>query len=160
MIARHPMRAILLLVLLAAVGFLATRGIQHWRCERERAGCRVPELAWMRAELKLDAATSRRVEDLHLAYEAKCAALCERICASGGRLDALARQQRGITPELTAAMAEDEKVRANCRLALLQHLYDTANAMPPEAAARFLELTLPAVLRPDHPSVGSAVAPP
>ena len=64
----------------------------------------------------------------------------------------------GMTDELAAAIREDERTRAECREALLAHLYETASAMPPDQGRRFLEMALPRVLSPDHPNVHNAMS--
>ena len=148
----------ILVVLLGLAGFAGTRAFLGWQHERGKAGCAVPEIAWMRQELKLDEATFSQVEALHLAYKPVCAEMCARISASGQRLHALAGSSRAVTPDILAAMAEDEKVRSDCRLAMLKHLYATAAVMTPAQAERFLQLTLPPVSRPDHATIGDAVS--
>lgn len=158
MSASRSIRVIGLLLLLAAAGFFGSRGVLHWRCEKAKSGCRAPEIAWLRSELQLDDDTFRKVEELHLAYQPSCCVMCDRIRDSGKRLHALARDQRSISPALESAMADDEKVRAECRLAMLKHLYETARVMQPHQADRFLEIALPAVTRPEHSTIGEAVS--
>jgi hypothetical protein len=63
-----------------------------------------------------------------------------------------------MNDELAAAIREEEKVRADCRLALIFHLYQTAARMPPDAGRKFLRSAMAAACPTAHPNVHGAVA--
>lgn len=158
MVTKHIIRTVFFFLLLGLAAFFGTRAVLHWQCQKDKIGCATPEIAWMRKDLGLNQETFARVAELHRAYLPVCAEMCRRIDASGKKLHNLASQHHAVGPELVSAMAEDEKVRSDCRLAMLQHLYATAAVMSPEQAERFLKLTLPSVSQPQHATLGETVS--
>jgi len=115
------------------------------------------EVQWLRREFALGDADFAKVEALHLAYVPRCDALCMAVTDSGRRVAELAAATPVMTEALAAAIEADERVRGECRKALLGHLYETAAAMPPDAGKRFLEMALPNVLIAGHPNVHDSV---
>ena len=134
-------RLLLLAGLLAAVA-LAYGGSHWWLMRRgvEKPAPAADPLAWIQQEFQLDDAVFARVKALHQAYEPKCAEMCLRIARSNGRARTFTEQSRSMTPELAAAISEAELSHAECRTALLTHIYETAVLMPPAAAQRYLEV--------------------
>ena len=112
----------------------------------------------MKADFDLSEEEFSQVKELHLAYVPLCDEYCCKIAEAGERVRKLASSSETMTPELAAALAEDERTRATCRKALLDHVYQTAACMAPEKGDRFLEVALPKVLSPPHPDVHSAVS--
>jgi hypothetical protein len=106
----------------------------------------LPELAWLRKELALTDDQFARVGALHAAYRPICEEMCRRIHASLERLESVAVNSRSTDAELRDAIANHERVRAECKLRMLEHLYETASLMNDEQAARYLKAVLPAAL--------------
>jgi DNA-binding transcriptional regulator/RsmH inhibitor MraZ len=112
----------------------------------------MPELSWVRSELKLSDDQFARVSELHAAYRPKCTEMCHRIAAARSKVEALARTGRELTPELEAALKEHAETEAECRRAMVQHMYETAATLEPDQAARYLETMLPLALEGTHGS--------
>lgn len=112
----------------------------------------MPELSWMRSELKLTDDQFARVSALHAAYRPKCMEMCGRIAAARTKVETLARASREVTPELEAALKEHAETDAQCRRAMVQHMYETAAVLEPDQAARYLETMLPLALQGAHGS--------
>jgi hypothetical protein len=105
-----------------------------------------PELAWLRADLKLTDQQFVRVSELHADYRPKCVELCHRIGAAHERLEAAARAHGTVSPELKAAIADHAKIHAECQEAMLEHIYNTAAALDEKQAAHYLDTMLPYAL--------------
>lgn len=116
------------------------------------------EVAWMKTEFGLSDAELRKVEQLHSAYIPRCDENCRRIELAGAKVGQLVEQSGGMSAELAAAIREEEKARADCRVELMAHLYETAAAMPPEAGREFLRSAIPTVCPTAHPDVHGAMA--
>lgn len=106
----------------------------------------MPELAWLRDELKLNDAQFAKAGELHVAYRPQCVEMCRRISDAHAKVEVIARSSRGITPELELAIREHARVRAECQEKMLAHLYQTAELMDGDQAARYLEMVLPSAL--------------
>jgi DNA-binding SARP family transcriptional activator len=106
----------------------------------------LPELAWVRTELKLTDSQFAKVSELHVAYRPKCLELCQNIAAAHEKLARLTTSDRKVTPELEAAIREHAEVHANCQQAMLRHLYETAATLDEKQANRYLELMIPYAL--------------
>jgi hypothetical protein len=138
---------LILLLALAAGGaaFWVTR--THQQHDRQAVLLdAMPELAWLRGELKLSDDQFAQASALHTAYRPQCAVMCRRIADAHANLETLAQNGRGMTPELAAAILELARVRAECQHKMLEHLYQTANLLDDKQAARYLEKVLPAAL--------------
>ncbi|MES2659714.1 MAG: periplasmic heavy metal sensor [Verrucomicrobiota bacterium] len=106
----------------------------------------MPELSWVRTDLKATDSQMAKVTELHLAYRPKCEEMCRRITAAHAKVEALARANRGMTPELDAAIREHAETHAQCQQAMLEHIYRTAALLDPEQATRYMETVLPIAL--------------
>jgi hypothetical protein len=106
----------------------------------------IPELAWLRTELKLSEAQFRQASELHTAYRPICAEMCRNITEAHARLESLAQTGRGITPELAAAIQHHAHVHAECQEKMLEHLYQTAALLDDKQATRYLEAMIPHAL--------------
>ena len=116
------------------------------------------EIAWMRSEFELTEEEFHKIEQLHIAYVPECDEYCRRVAETGREVNRLAASGEAMTDEIATAIRENERTRADCLQALLDHLYETAGAMPPEKGRRFLDMALSKVLSPEHPDVHSAVS--
>jgi hypothetical protein len=147
-------RGLLILILALAAGAAA---FVVARSHRQSAHSEIlldsmPELAWLRTELKLTEAQFRQASGLHTAYRPVCAEMCHHISAAHAKLETLAQSGRGITPELTAAIQHHARVHAECQEKMLEHLYQTAALLDDGQAARYLETMIPYAL--DSSSTG------
>ena len=151
-------KGLLFLVLAIAAGvaaFYITR-TQQQSAHKEVLIDSLPELAWLRVDLKLTEDQFAKASALHLAYRPTCVTMCRNISEAQTRLDALAKNARGMTPELEAAIQEAARVHAQCRTKMLEHLYQTAGLLDDKQAARYLEMMLPHALDSTSTTGGSA----
>jgi len=148
----------LLIILLA----LAAGGATFWvtRAHRQANHQQVlldtmPELAWLKGDLKLSDEQFGKAIALHTAYRPQCVAMCGHIAEARAKMESLARTSRGMTPELAAAISEHARVQEECRKKMLEHLYQTAALMDEKQASRYLAKVLPLALNSDtHGSAG------
>ena len=140
-------KLILLVAILMAgvVSFCLMRS--HKMAERQALlrDC-LPELAWVRTDLKLTDGQLEKVTALHTAYLPKCMAMCHRIATARDKVRSAAEGSRKISPELEAAIREHAQTRAQCQQAMLGHLYETAAILDDNQASRYLEAMLPFAL--------------
>jgi hypothetical protein len=106
----------------------------------------LPELAWLRTDLKLTDEQFSKVEQLHREYRPVCAELCRRIAESEAAVAKLAGAQGGMSDDLANAIENHGRVIAECKRGMLEHLYQTASLMDERQARRYLEVTLPLAL--------------
>jgi hypothetical protein len=137
-------------ILIAALiaGFIAF-GITRKHCSVSKDSTLLddlPELAWLRTELVLADAQFAKVAELHTAYRPVCAEMCRRIDESRMRLEAVALKHRTMDPELQQAIADYERVRGECKMKMLEHLYQTAALMNEEQAGRYIKVVIPSAL--------------
>jgi hypothetical protein len=141
-------KGLLILVLALAAGVLAfwvTRS--HQQADRQAVLLdSMPELAWLRVELKLTDDQFATASALHVAYRPTCEVMCRNIAQAHARLETLARGGRGMSPELTAAIHDHARVHAECQQKMLEHLYQTAGLLDDKQAARYLETMVPHAL--------------
>lgn len=141
-------RGLMILVLALAAGaaaFVVARSHRQ-SAHTEVLLDNIPELAWLRTELKLSDAQFRQASDLHAAYRPVCAEMCRNISEAHARLEALAASGRGMTPELDDAIRHHARVHAECQKKMLEHLYQTAALLDDKQAARYLEAMIPHAL--------------
>ncbi len=103
---------------------------------------------WLRTEFHLTDDQMKKAEALHSEYQATCEDMCRRIAETDARLAKAIRSSSSTTPEITAAIAETDLVRSECRVAMLNHFYQTAALMPEGERQRYLDKVLPVVLHP------------
>lgn len=141
-------RAFFTILLALAAGILAFSLMRsHKLASREDVLLdAMPELTWLKTELKATDAQFAKVTELHLAYRPKCVEMCRRITDAHAKVDALARANRGMTPELDAALREHAATHAECQQAMLEHIYRTAALLDPGQASRYIETVLPIAL--------------
>lgn len=151
---KKPLLVLLLLVLAGAAAFCLTHSVKT--AERKSALLdHMPELAWVRSELKLTDEQFAKVSELHAAYRPKCEAMCQRILEAHKKLDHLASKDQAVSDELKAAIREHADIHAECQEAMLQHLYKTADLLDAQQAAKYLETMLPYALDFSHSEPGS-----
>lgn len=106
----------------------------------------MPELTWVKSELKLSDAQFAKVSDLHTAYRPKCMDMCRRIAAAHEKVEELIRENPEVTPELERAIHEHAAIHAECQQAMLQHIFQTAGVMDRDQAALYLKEVVPFAL--------------
>lgn len=98
------------------------------------------EMQWLRTKFKLTDAQFARISALHAQYEPVCDVLCDRIAESNKKVAGLIRANTVMTPELEAALRESAQVNADCRKALLGHVYAVANEMDPDQGRLYIAM--------------------
>ena len=97
-----------------------------------------PELAWLKEEFKLSDDDFKRVSELHAAYLPQCRVMCREIDAHNVKLETLLSGATNMTPEITAALTESSRLRAECQGMMLRHFFQVSQTMPPEQGRRYL----------------------
>lgn len=145
-------KGLLILALALVAGILAFWAMRSCKMVEHRHVLldTMPELVWLRSELNLTDAQFAKVTALHAGYRPKCAEMCARIAEARGKVEALAKAGREVTPELEAALREHADTHAECQQAMLRHMYETAATLEPDQAARYLETMLPLALEFSH----------
>jgi len=103
-------------------------------------------LRWLRDHYQLDEPTWLRIAALHEAYYPVCGEMCARIAAANTRVAELMQQSDRFSPELENALRAAEATHADCRAALLRHVYEVAALMPPDTSRRYLAEMAPRLL--------------
>ncbi|WP_075079071.1 periplasmic heavy metal sensor [Terrimicrobium sacchariphilum] len=134
-------RAISVLTVVLVAAFVALAVSRHVFANRS-------SMDWLRDEFHLTDAQMEKAAALHSEYEASCETMCRRIAETDARLASAIRSSTSITPEIAAAIAETDRVRTDCRIAMLSHFYQTAALMPESERQRYLDKVLPVVLHP------------
>ena len=113
------------------------------------------EMEWLRHEYHLSDAQFSRIRELHREYAPKCDLMCEKIARANDRLDQLIKANKTFTAEVDAAMNECVTVQAECRRALLRHIYEGGAEMSPKDGARYLQMMTARIVEPglSHESV-------
>lgn len=114
----------------------------------------MPELTWVKSELKLSDGQFSKVSDLHAAYRPKCMEMCRRIAAAHEKVEDLIRENPAVTPALEKAIQEHAATHAECQQAMLRHIFQTAGAMDRDQAARYLKEVVPFALDFSHSEPG------
>ena len=118
------------------------------------------EMEWLRREYHLTDAQFSRIQQLHREYAPRCDLMCETIAKANARLGQLIKANKTFTPDVDAAMKECVAVQAECRRALLEHVYVVSGEMSPEDGARYLQMMTARIVEPglSHQSVISESA--
>jgi len=103
-------------------------------------------LRWLRDHYQLDEPTWLRIAALHEAYYPVCGDMCARIAAANAKVAELMQQSDRFSPQLETALRSAEATHADCRAALLRHVYEVAALMPPDASRRYLAEMAPRLL--------------
>lgn len=106
----------------------------------------LPELEWLKRELRLTDEQFTKVAAVHKTYLPTCEALCMKVMASHAKIRSLITAGREMTPELEEALKEHALLHVECQKAMLQHLNQTAALMAPDQATRYWDALLPEVI--------------
>lgn len=146
-----------LLILIVAIvtglaAFAFMRSQKRMESDRPAASLleTMPELAWLRKDLKLTDQQFGKISELHAAYRPKCEEMCDQIYRAHLRMDEAAQGATSVTPALEAAIADHVRIHAECQRAMLDHLYRTAAELDKKQAARYLDTMLPYALDFSH----------
>jgi hypothetical protein len=141
-------KGLLIILFALAAGVLAfyvTRS--HQQADRKEVLLdSMPELAWLRVELKLTDAQFAKASALHAAYRPTCVEMCRHIAEAHAKLESLSQAGRTMTPELETAIRDHARVHAECQQRMLEHLYQTANLFDEQQAVRYLATMVPNAL--------------
>ena len=122
--------------------FLATREL------RDMAQAPNGDLQWLRQEFHLNDVQFKTIADLHTAYAPVCDEMCRRIMEANAKVDRLVSGNHQVTPELEAAIREAERVREDCRMQMLAHIYRVCAQMSPADGQRYLNMMKSRVVQP------------
>ena len=109
------------------------------------------EMEWLKCEYHLSDAQFARIQQLHRDYAPTCDLMCEKIAKANGKLDQLVNTNRTVTPEVTAAMKECLAAQAECREAMLGHVYAVSAEMSRQDGARYLQMMKARIVEPAMP---------
>ena len=149
------MRKLRLLAVLCGLAALAAGATYYAAATHEtRALLSKPggEMDWLRHEFNLSDAQFAQIKAAHEAYQPRCEQLCGRIANSHEKLRQLMVADKGVTPEVRAALAECAAVELDCRTAMLEHIETVGSFMDPASAARFRRLMQERVVDPGERS--------
>jgi hypothetical protein len=76
--------------------------------------------------------------------------MCNRIVEAHERLERIADEAKGVSPELEVAISDHARIHAECQTEMLEHLYDTAALLDEEQAKLYLDTMLPYALDFSH----------
>lgn len=114
----------------------------------------MPELAWLKSELKLSDEQFAKVSALHAAYRPKCMEMCGKIAAAHERVEDMIHKNPEVTPELERTIHEHAAIHADCQQAMLDHIFQTAGVLNREQAALYMREMLPYALDFSHSESG------
>lgn len=100
---------------------------------------------WLGQQLGLKGEALDAFTTAHEGYASFCAEMCLRIHEADTQLAALIRQSSSVTPEIEAAMAHSESLRAQCRLGMLEHFYTAAALLPEDRRDDYLRWVIPLI---------------
>jgi hypothetical protein len=120
------------------------RGLFHIICFGKGA---LP-VDWLKSEFSLNEHQAAQITALQSQYAKACEEMCARINETDARVADLIRSQKIVTSEIRKALSESDRLRTECRLKMLEHCYEVANAMPEEERDKYIEMVLPMILDP------------
>ncbi len=110
---------------------------------------------WLGRHLGLEGAALQQFTEAHHRYAIQCGAMCERVAKVNARLTRLVAANRTMTPDIRAAIAEAETLRAECKQQMLSHFYEVARLLDPRQANEYLRLVLPLITGSDRMETAS-----
>ena len=146
---------ILLLALLA--GFASFCAVRWYHAAGHRSGTvldAMPELEWLRSELKLSDDQFASVSALHAEYRPKCSEMCRRIAQAHDEIETIASSIGEVSPEFRAALKRHADIHVESQEQMLKHLYETAAILNNEQSASYLKTMLPFALDFSHSESG------
>lgn len=114
----------------------------------------MPELAWVKSELKLSDEQFAKVSALHADYRPKCMEMCGKIAAAHEKVEEMIRENPEVTPELVRVIHEHAAIHADCQQAMLVHIFQTADVLDRDQKALYMKKVLPYALDFSHSESG------
>ncbi len=150
-------KALYVLIAILATGVLAFCLMRNQRMPNRGDALldTMPELRWVRSELKLSDEQFKKVAQLHVDYRPECVKMCHRISQAHEQIEELAKTARGMTPELDTVLREHAAIHLECQQTMLGHIYRTAAVMDKHQAEKYLEKVLPYALNFTHSETGN-----
>lgn len=87
-----------------------------------------------------------RLGSLQAEYFRKCGPYCAAMCDANTRLESSVLGSASITPELRSLIVETDRIRTETRIAMLEHFYAVAAALPTDRRKEYLEKVLPLLI--------------
>ncbi len=145
-------KGILILVLAVLAGVVAFGLMRSHKIDSSNGALldNMPELTWVRNDLKLTDSQFAKVSELHVAYRPKCLEMCHRILEAHERLEKAAFFGEAVTEELKSAIADHARIHAECQEAMIVHIYQTAAVLNEGQKKRYLKTMLPYALDFSH----------
>jgi len=109
------------------------------------------EMEWLKCEYHLSDSQFARIQQLHRDYAPTCDLMCEKIAKANDKLDQLVSTNTKVTPEVAAAMKECLTAQAECREAMLGHVYAVSAEMSPQDGVRYLQMMKARIVEPALP---------
>ncbi|HWD18302.1 MAG TPA: hypothetical protein VHB20_03410 [Verrucomicrobiae bacterium] len=137
-------RALLILLLGAALAAAGYTGV-FWAATapaRAEMCSPAPELAWLKAEFKIDDTQFARISQLHEGYLPQCQERCREIASKNAALSARIAQTGAVTADIEKGMTEVAMLKADCQKETLRHFMAVARLMPPAQGQRYLQWVL------------------
>lgn len=126
---------VLVLILLSGIcGYFARMG---------RMGSSSDDLAWLRSNFKVSSQQMQEIEKLHQEYMPRCMEMCSRVRQANLAVEAVVAKGNANKADIESAVSQAEKVKSECRVAMIEHVHEIAAAMPPEEGARYLKEIAP-----------------
>jgi hypothetical protein len=151
-------RGVLILLLALFAGFVSFCAMRWHQSAGHHSGIVLdvmPELEWLRNELKLSDEQFSKVSALHVAYRPKCTEMCRRIAEAHEEIETIAKSIGEVSPEFREALKRHADIHVECQEQMLKHLYETAATLNKEQATRYLEAMLPFALDFSHSESGT-----
>ncbi len=151
-------KGVLILLLALLAGLAAFCAMRWHQSAGHHSGIvldAMPELEWLRSELKLSDEQFSKVRALHIAYRPKCTEMCRRIAEAHDEIETIAKSIGEVSPEFRVALKKHADIHVECQEQMLKHLYETASTLNREQAARYLEEMLPFALDFSHSESGT-----
>lgn len=135
-------RTFIIVVAALLVCVVACIGVYQWQL-------RTPPDGWLGRKLGLSGQSLAQFTEAHNRYAATCSEMCIKIRKADAELAALVLGNRQFTPEIAAAMARSDALRAECRQNMLRHFYDVAESLGEPKREKYLNLVLPLIIEPE-----------
>jgi hypothetical protein len=100
---------------------------------------------WVCSEFCRTAQESEKVRALERAFRKGCSPECARLCAAREEVRTLLQRAHTVTPEIKAALEAAARARNTATVAVLEHVYAVAQALPEDRREDYLRAVLPSV---------------
>ncbi len=101
---------------------------------------------WLGHEYGLTPEQSEHMKELEKEYGSRCGPFCTEMCDANANLETVTLGSGSVTPAIKAAIVETDRIRSEARIAMLEHFYAVAAALPPEKRHDYLVKVLPLVI--------------